>query len=304
MADLDIAHQSILPDFGWRQWQGNPAGIGNECTHWIYAALLEARALDSDRALHIQQHRDPYTWGRSIELRDMIAGDILQFNNYENHFYFYFNTSGGTRWLDQKFMRGPRHTAMCAITQSHTFEGQHLVLESHLHEPGRARMTIRENRVYNANFSVSMTTQQFATARANGMFPADLDMTDGAALAKRPAWLRFRDQFESDDAAAARAFHRMMHGHDPHLDDDVAFVFRLHTSGRVRFFRPQASPARLAMDAAAFEAEKQRLIAMMIRSGRPGDRATPGHPLDDYDSDNKQARQRDHYFDWRFAPSP
>jgi hypothetical protein len=50
---------------------------------------------------------------------------------------------------------------------------------------------------------------------------------------------------------------------------DIAVLCRLKTSGEIRFFRSQQSPARLAMDAAAFRAEKQRVIAMMIRSGRP-----------------------------------
>jgi hypothetical protein len=192
---------------------------------------------------------------------------------------------------------------MCGVSQSHTFEGQHLVLESHLHDPAYAMMTIRESRVYNANFSVSMTTQQFNLAKTNGTFAGDLDWTDMRALATKPAWLRIRDNFETDDAKAAAAFQRMARRQDPKLSDDVAFMMRLHTTGRVRFFRPQASPARLAMDDAAFAAEKQRLIARLIRSGRSGEAETRTHHLDQYDSDNKRARQRDHYFDWRFTPA-
>jgi hypothetical protein len=304
MADLDSAHQDILPTFGWQQWKSNRAGIGNECTHWIYAALLEARALDTDRALHIQQARDHYTWGRAIEPRDMIAGDILQFKDFRNEFSFYFKEAdGGWRVETFSLLRGPLHTAMCAITQSHTFNGQFLVLESHLHDPAYAVMTIRDSRVYNANFSISMTTAQFARAKTDGTFANDLDWSDRRALAVKPAWLRIRDRFETDDAKAAAAFQRMARRQDPKLGDDVAFMMRLHTTGRVRFFRPQASPARLAMDAAAFAAEKARVIAMMIRSGRPGEAETRTHSLDQYDSDNKRARVRDHYFDWKFSPA-
>src|SRR6266849_3785461 len=61
MTDIDSSHRRILTRFGVYQMTNNPAGIGNECTHWIYAALFEARALDHDKALKIGQGGIP--WG-------------------------------------------------------------------------------------------------------------------------------------------------------------------------------------------------------------------------------------------------
>ncbi len=66
MTDIDSSHRRILTRFGVYQMTNNPAGIGNECTHWIYAALFEARALDHDKALKIGQGGIPYTWGRPV----------------------------------------------------------------------------------------------------------------------------------------------------------------------------------------------------------------------------------------------
>jgi hypothetical protein len=302
MTDVDAAHQRILSAFGWAQWRTNRAGIGNECTHWIYAALLEARALDYDRALHINQTGLYYTWGRRIVPDVALAGDIVQFNNYRNKFTFCFRDNlGGWRWLESEHIRGPLHTAMVAITQSHTFKGQHLLLESHLHQPGVARMTTRDNRVYDDNFAVALTTQEFASLRGTTTWPASVDTSDSESLTRNVIWLKLRDDhpFPMHDADAA--IQQLMRQHAPRLSPDIAALCRVRTSGEIRFFRPQQSPARLAMDNAAFRAEKQRVIAMMFRSGRPGDRATPGHPLDEYGSDNKQIRAHDHRFDWQFS---
>ena len=298
MTDVDAAHQGTLSAFGWDQWRTNRAGIGNECTHWIYAALLEARALDHDPAQHIAQTGNHYTWGRSVQAAPALAGDIVQFRNYRNRFTFWFRDEG--RWLSHEFLRGPMHTAMVAITQSHTFDGQHLLLESHLHQPGIARMTIRENRVYDDNFAIALTTPQFNSLRGTTVWPASVNFRDAESLARNVVWRGLRDshRFAIHDADAA--FRRIMHGQAPNIDPEIAVLCRLMTLGEIRFYRPQLSRARLAMNAAQFEAEKQRVIAMMIRSGRPGDRPSDNHPLDEYGSDNRQVRLRDHRFDWHF----
>jgi hypothetical protein len=225
----------------------------------------------------------------------------VQFNNYRNKFTFCFRDNrGGWRLLEREYIRGPLHTAMVAITQSHTFKGQHLLLESHLHQPGVARMTIRSNRVYDDNFAVALSKQEFASLQGTATWPASIDTSDSDSLARNVTWLTLRDDhpFPMHDADAAT--HALMRLHTPRLDPDIVVLCRLKTSGEIRFFRPQQSDARLAMDAAAFQAEKQRVIAMMIRSGRPGDSATPGHPLDEYGSDNKQIRVHDDRFDWHF----
>src|SRR4051812_34594871 len=84
MTDIDERHRRILTDFAVYQMKFNPAGIGNECTHWIYAALFEARALDHDRVLHIAQTLPHYTWGRIVSTSDVQRGDIAQFHGFQN----------------------------------------------------------------------------------------------------------------------------------------------------------------------------------------------------------------------------
>jgi len=38
MADIDQSHRDLLIEFAADKYLNNPAGIGNECTHWVYAA--------------------------------------------------------------------------------------------------------------------------------------------------------------------------------------------------------------------------------------------------------------------------
>src|SRR3974377_1811586 len=89
MTDIDSSHRRMLTRFGVYQMTNNPAGIGNECTHWIYAALFEARALDEDKALKIRQSGIPYTWGRPITADAAQPGDIAQFHGLKNTFFVY-----------------------------------------------------------------------------------------------------------------------------------------------------------------------------------------------------------------------
>jgi len=298
MTDVDAGHQGVLSAFGWRQSRQNLAGIGNECTHWIYAALFEARALDFDRALHIAQIGQHYTWGRPIQPALALAGDIVQFRNYHTRFTYWIRGEEPAKSYDM--LRGPLHTAMVAITQSHTFDGQHLLLESHIHQPGVAVMTIRPNRVYDDNFAVALTARELAELRGSSIWPATVNTLDAESVARNVVWRSLRDRHPFPLHEADVKLQQAWQGHTQNIDAQIALLFRLRTTGEIRFFRPQQSAARLAMNAAALQAEKQRIIAMMIRSGRPGAHATPGHPLDEYGSDNRVVRLHDHRFDWQF----
>jgi hypothetical protein len=298
MTDVDAAHQGVLTAFGWRQSRHNPAGIGNECTHWIYAALFEARALDFDRALHIAQTGEHYTWGRPIQPALALAGDIVQFRNYHNVFTYWIRGEDPAKSYDMK--RGPLHTAMVGVTQSHTFDGQHLLLESHLHQPGVAVMTIRPNRVYDDNFAVALTAREFADLRRTSIWPDTVNSLDPENVARNVAWRSLRDRHPFPLHDAEVKLQQAWHGHTQNIDPGIHVLFRLRTTGEIRCFRPQQSPARLAMNAAQLQAEKQRLIAMMIRSGRRGALEGHGHHLDEYGSDNKRVRLHDHRFDWQF----
>src|SRR5215472_7913526 len=145
MAELDNDHRRILTDFAIYQMKSNPAGIGNECTHWIYAALFEARALDHDRALGISQTGAHFTWGRLVDRDKVQRGDIAQFHGFKNTFFIYQTTSSGFSKLTSTQVRGPNHTGMVLTLPS---TGAYYQLESHLHHPGIARMTIRGNTIY------------------------------------------------------------------------------------------------------------------------------------------------------------
>src|SRR5262249_51796679 len=127
MTDVDSNHRRMLTQFGIFQMNSNAAGIGNECTHWIYASLFEVRALDRDRQLHIGQSRPPYTWGRRIGAHAVQRGDIAQFHNFRNTFFIYQSNGSTSSWKDRTAIRGPNHTGMVIVTPR---SGAYMQLES------------------------------------------------------------------------------------------------------------------------------------------------------------------------------
>jgi hypothetical protein len=50
----------------------------------------------------------------------------------------------------------------------------------------------------------------------------------------------------------------------------VAFLFVVHSTGDLKFYCPQQSPERLAMDDSQLEDDKADVIQMMKIGGRPG----------------------------------
>src|SRR5262245_50619595 len=155
MTDIDSSHRRILTGFGIDQMINNPAGIGNECTHWIYAALFEARALDHDRHLHIGQRGIPYTWGRPVTVEAAQPGDIAQFHNFRNTFFVYqTDDSGGASFMSATKTRGPNHTGMVHITRPGA-PGAYYQLESHIHQTGTPLMKVRGNTIYYQSFAIA-----------------------------------------------------------------------------------------------------------------------------------------------------
>jgi len=69
--------------------------------------------------------------------------------------------------------------------------------------------------------------------------------------------------------------------------------------GYLRFYCPQHSPERLAMNDSQIADEKAHLIDRLIKGGRAGGAASE----DEFGSDNKKVRLHDHRFDWSF-PQP
>lgn len=299
MTDIDAKKRQVLTAFGVYQMQTNPGGIGNECTHWIYAALFEARALDHDRALHIGQAAPPYTWGRRVDAAHAQRGDIAQFHGFRNHFFIYLpDVAGGTRWAEATKIRGPNHTGMVFTAPR---SGVYYQLESHLHQPGVAVMSIRGNTVFYDSFSIAIPASDFARIKGSRAWPLDIKPSDTDDLLERVDWVELRDQYSITAKAAAALVQTARHGKTPTLaGKDIAVVFQVQSTGQLRFYRPQASADRLRMSADQLATEKASLIKRLIHGGRNGHQASE----DDYGGDNKGQRVKDHRFDWSFPQEP
>jgi hypothetical protein len=301
MTDIDASHRRTLTAFGVYQMNFNPAGIGNECTHWIYAALFEARALDSDRTLHIAQTGPHYTWGRLVGTNDVQRGDIAQFHGFQNQFFIYqVNSSGGATWMDSKQVRGPNHTGMVFITPK---GGAYYQLESHLHQPATTRMRVRGNTIYYESFAIALSAGDLQQIRGSAVWPADVNSADITDMLERIDWTGMRQQHSIGLVAADRLVKQIRGRAPPAVikanGTNIACLCVVHASGYLRFSCPQASTARLGMDDTQLATEKANLIHKMIRSGRRGGVATE----DEFGGDNRAQRLHDHRFDWSY-PRP
>ena len=300
MAELDVAHRSILTDFAVYQMNSNPAGIGNECTHWIYAALFEARALDHDKALHIAQALPHYTWGKQVDTDKVQRGDIAQFHGFKNSFFVYQNTSTGFTFLTSDQVRGPNHTGMVFVPPKN---GTYYQLESHLHHKGIAVMTERGNTIYYESFAIALSASELAQVQKTDAWPASIKTDDIEDMLERIDWVGMRDNYSMDLAAADQLVKKLKHKLSTPAKkangDDIACLLVVHAEGYLKFSSPQASPARLGMNAAQLADEKAQLIHELVKGGRVG-----GKPdQDEYGGDNKKKRLYDHRFDWTYRPS-
>jgi hypothetical protein len=315
MTDIDSSHRRILTRFGVYQMTNNPAGIGNECTHWIYAALFEARALDHDKHLkkgdghlNIGQSGMPYTWGRPVEAAAAQPGDIAQFHGFRNTFFVYqIDGSGGSSWLSATKIRGPNHTGMVYIAPR---SGTYFQLESHLHQAGETVMRVRGNTIYYQSFALALSAGDLKQLKGSQSWPSDVNTSDMDDMIERVDWVGMREK--PSIAAMRDKLSISMHTADTLIarinrklspievdKTEVAFLFVVHTTGDLRFYCPQQSSARLAMNDSQLADEKAHLIHEMIKGGRAGGTASE----DQYGGDNKKVRLHDHRFDWSF-PQP
>ena len=296
MSDISAPKRQILTSFAVDQMNNNPAGIGNECTHWIYAALFEARALDSDANLHIRQTGANYTWGRRVDATAVQRGDIAQFQGFQNRFFVFLpDGSGGTRWWESTKIRGPLHTGMVFVPPR---SGAYYQLESHLHEAGTILMRVRGNTIYYDSFAVWISVADFKGISGSQAWPANINPSDGEDLLERVDWVGLRTDRSVGLQVAATQFLRIKQGKTPTIDGvDVAVLFRVQTTGNLSFFCPQASTARLAMTPDQLATAKSELIQRLVRSGRKGHSAKE----DEFGGDNKQQRIHDHRFNWTFT---
>src|SRR5258708_937185 len=207
MTDIDSSHRQILTQFGVHQMTNNPAGIGNECTHWIYAALFEARAFDHDKHLkkgdghlNIGQSGIPYTWGRPVSAAAAQPGDIAQFRSFNNTF-FVFQTDGSGGWSTRSAtkIRGPNHTGMVSIAPR---SGTYFQLESHIHQAGETVMRVRGNTIYYESFAIALSADDLKQLKGSQSWPADVDTSDMDDVIERVDWAGMRDK---PSVAAARS---------------------------------------------------------------------------------------------------
>lgn len=299
MAEIDAAHRQILTKFAVYQMNSNPAGIGNECTHWIYAALFEAGALESDRGLGISQTGAHYTWGRLVDPDQVQRGDIAQFHNFKNTFYLYQKAGTAVTTLTSDQVRGPNHTGMVFTVPKN---GTYYQLESHLHHPGIPRMQIRGNTIYYESFAIALSASELTQIKGTTTWPATVDTTDIEDMLEHIDWVGMRDDHAMDlkpaDLLVKKLRHNLLTPVAKANGDDIACLLVVHADGYLRFSSPQASTARLGMNAAQLADEKARVIHMMIVSGRRGG----SKDEDQYGGDNKKQRLYDQRFDWSSAP--
>jgi hypothetical protein len=302
MSDIDAAHRSILTDFATQQMNLNPAGIGNECTHWIYAALFEAGALDTDATLKIAQTLPHFTWGTVVSSNDHVqVGDIAQFHGFQNNFFIYLaDTAGNSNWLEHTYIRGPNHTGMVSVTPKN---GAYWQFESHITDPPETHMHVRRNIIYYDNFAIALSPDDLKKQRGTSAWPADVNTADIKDMRERVDWTGMRQKFSLDllTATTLQAQVKRSSSSTPTVKgQEIACLFIVRSTGYLRFSCPQASTARLNMNATQLADEKAKLIHMMIASGRTG-----GSPTEDqYGGDNKAQRLHDNRFDWSYRPSP
>jgi hypothetical protein len=299
MTDIDATQRSVLTGFGVYQMRFNPGGIGNECTHWIYAALFEARALDSDRASNIQQVRIPYVWGRAVPPSAAQRGDIAQYHHgFESSFGIGWLTAGGDpRWNEATRRRGPQfHTGMLFTSIRRGAFGE---LESHLHSAGTPVMSIRYNTIYSESFAVAVSAADLAKLKGTDAWPANVDLTNDYDAFERVDWIGLRDKYTINLAQGKDMLRGLKASKVPNVGGGpLGVVFWVETTGDLNFHAPQLSTARMNMTSAQLAAEKAQLIRMLLASGRPG----ADDPSDPYHADSK-AQRRGTYFDWTF-PRP
>ncbi len=98
-----------------------------------------------------------------------------------------------------------------------------------------------------------------------------LDTRGSDDLIERADWTGLRANYEISAGEAERAVSKIQHKKTLAIDGaDIAVFFRVQSSGHLRFYRPQASGARFAMNADQLNAEKAKLVHTMIVGGRKG----------------------------------
>lgn len=291
MGDVPQSDSTKIVDFANYQMAKNPGGIGNECTHFVYAALFEVKALDGAlrKAANVDSVKVPYRWGRNVAFSEMIRGDIAQFTGHQQTTFIY--SQPASSWATATMKRLPNHTGIVE-TRAEDIAGMFLQFEAHLTDPKYTKMQIRIGRVYYEPFAIMIP---LVDLNQPSMGPVK-QLAQGSLkdLAETVFWGALRTKYGITAKQAATLEKAARAGKAP---ADIGILFTVSVvKDSVKIFCPQMSNERRAMKASDLVLEKRKLIESMKKSGRAGGDSSG----DQYHNDNKKQRIKDGSFDWTF----
>jgi hypothetical protein len=254
------------------QKKTNQSGIGNECTHVVYAALYEVDAMDgaSDVNLRgteanpmVRTSRVPYHWGRRLQAGETRAGDVVQFDDVVQTVYLYSEAQG--RWFNDVRKRRPHHTG---IMYNGAGGGSFDQYEAHITQTGFTLMEVRVNRIFHETFAVALSDADLN--KKSGLVSYIKQYAgDTGKLFEMVNWSSLRSSHPASVLSANQLKRAFDSGAAP--APGAAVFFQVNVTGEIRFYRPQVSQRRQRMTRPAERAaEKTRLIGMMRQSGRAG----------------------------------
>lgn len=235
MADISDASLDKIARFCEFQRKTNPAGIGNECTHVVYAALYEVDATDGASDVNrkgspgnptVQTSRSPYRWGREINSDDTKSGDIVQFENVVQIRNIY---SVGQPWRNDTKKRLPHHTS---IIRSGPLWGSFDHYEAHIKQDGYSHMQVRINTVFYETFSIMLKKSDLPVT-SNLIIYIKQYMNDTAQLMDMVNWGALRRSFTVTPISLARIQKAFASGESP--APDAAIFFRLTSLAILNF---------------------------------------------------------------------
>jgi hypothetical protein len=161
-------------------------------------------------------------------------------------------------------------------------------------------MRVRGNTIYYESFAIALSQADLTAQQSSPAWPADVDISNMDAVLERIDWSGMRSKLSTSLAAGDALIPRIRQNPAAPAQLDgktIAVLFVAHCSGNLKFYCPQASAARLAMNDQQFAAEKAKLMGRCERGGRPGGPAD----VDEYGGDNKRVRERNDRFNWSFT---
>ncbi len=271
MADISDASLDKMVRFCEFQRTTNSSGIGNECTHVVYAALFEVGAMDGMSDVNrrgantnamVQTTRTPYHWGRSIAADVTRGGDVVQFDGVVQTTYVY---GAGGPWYSDVKKRAPYHTGILEVG---ALLGDFRLYEAHLTQEGFGHMEVRVNRVFYETYAV-MLSKTDLQGTSNLATYINRYAGDPKQLLAMVNFGPLRDSFGTRPLPPARLASLFNSGSPP--TPDAAVFFQVNVAGQIRFYQPQVSMRRQRMALPSDRAaEKAALIRRMQTSGRAG----------------------------------